>query len=529
MAVYLESSLMCRSVAAEPEAANCACVGGGEGTILSAMTNGNALCDSPMIRKRPLGSSAPVAAMVVLVAVAAVYVGIKVGQYRSFGVSDFDTGIYSNVAWNIAGGRGYASDIVGGNHLGEHFSPIMAAFAPLYWIWESALVVLVAQAVGCGVGLWLIYRVLCEIVPSAIGGWQLLPVVLVAWVGLVYKPWVSALSYEFHPSTAIGVPVLAGAVLALHRKRLVVFWVLVGVLLLVKENTPLAVAGLGLYAWLVLGRPRLAIGLGVVAAVWAALVLGVFMPGLREGAWHHASRLGVWELWDQKGIYLLLLVGQLGLLPLLGWRALVAAVPLVALNLSVAYWPQFSVRFQYDDLSSVFVIVAAGHGAAWVLRVMRESPKQSRRLAGAGVLAMMLAGVVVAPLGQASWTAFGILSHICPTRQERQLAEELATFTEGVQAGQVIWAQDQLGPRLCHRVGHRSLYRAESLAAVRPADWLVISPVTPRYSNDPYERTKRLIQADRRMQRIYRTDVLEAYVCRRPVTAFPGAGNEVGD
>ena len=405
----------------------------------------------------------------------------------------------------------------------------MAAFAPLDWVWESALVVLVAQAVGCGVGLWLIYRVLCDVLPSAVGGWRLLLVAAVAWVGLVYKPWVSAMSYEFHPSTAIGVPVLAGAVLALHRKRLAVFWVLVGVLLLVKENTPLAVAGLGLYAWLVLRRGRLAIGLGVVAAAWAALVLGVFMPGLREGAWHHTSRLGVWELWDQKAIYLLLLVGQLGLLPLLGWRALAAAVPLVALNLSVAYWPQFSARFQYDDMSSVFVIVAAGHGAAWLLRVMRELPERSRRLAGAGVLAAMLAAVVAVPMGQASWTALGIGSQIRPTPQERRLAEELATFTEWVQAGQVIWAQDQLGPRLCHRVGHRSLYRVESLAAVRPADWLMISPVTPRYSNDPYERTKRLIQADRRMQRIYRTDVLEVYACRRPVNAFPEAANEEGE
>lgn len=53
-------------------------------------------------------------------------------KYYGFGMDVFDIGIYSNLAYNLAHGAPFWSSILQKNHLGEHFSPIMAAFAPLY-------------------------------------------------------------------------------------------------------------------------------------------------------------------------------------------------------------------------------------------------------------------------------------------------------------------------------------------------------------------------------------------------------------
>src|SRR5262245_55777652 len=50
----------------------------------------------------------------------------KVIQYYSFRIDDFDTGIYSNLIWHLANGSWFYSDVLSRNHLGEHFSPIIA-------------------------------------------------------------------------------------------------------------------------------------------------------------------------------------------------------------------------------------------------------------------------------------------------------------------------------------------------------------------------------------------------------------------
>ena len=51
----------------------------------------------------------------------------KVLQFYTFRISDLDTGIYSNVVWNVVSGDGFYSDVNMTNQLGEHFSPIVLA------------------------------------------------------------------------------------------------------------------------------------------------------------------------------------------------------------------------------------------------------------------------------------------------------------------------------------------------------------------------------------------------------------------
>src|SRR5262245_34315143 len=74
----------------------------------------------------------------------------KVVQYYAFRIADWDTGIYSNVLWNLVRGNWFYSDVLNRNHLGEHFSPIIAVFAPFFLIYPSPLWLLAAQGLAVG-------------------------------------------------------------------------------------------------------------------------------------------------------------------------------------------------------------------------------------------------------------------------------------------------------------------------------------------------------------------------------------------
>ena len=84
-----------------------------------------------------------------ILALAVTFAAVKCLQHYSFYTNDYDTGIYSNLAWNIAHSHGAYSSILGRSHLGEHFSPIMVVFAPFFYFGAGATyLMLIAQALA---------------------------------------------------------------------------------------------------------------------------------------------------------------------------------------------------------------------------------------------------------------------------------------------------------------------------------------------------------------------------------------------
>ena len=82
----------------------------------------------------------------------------KLLQYARFDINNFDTGIYHNLVCNINSGLGFYSSVLNRNHLGEHFSPIILFFSPLYQIYPTPLWLLGFQGLAIGVTYFLIYR-----------------------------------------------------------------------------------------------------------------------------------------------------------------------------------------------------------------------------------------------------------------------------------------------------------------------------------------------------------------------------------
>src|SRR5262249_51820242 len=243
-----------------------------------------------------------IAIFLVLSAFVIIAVLCKVAQYYGYLIRDWDTGIYSNLIWNLVNGNWFHSDVLNTNFIGEHFSPIIALFVPLFWIYPSPVWLVAAQGLAVGTTYVLLFFVALKIFRDANTGFAKLLALCFAFWAFLYPPLTSALLFEFHPST-LAIPLLAAAVLALLHSRDRVLWLLIAVLLLPKETAPLAVLGLSCYAGLVLSRRRLALALGVVAGVSAVLIMGVVMPLSRSADWQHYGRLGPFAEWREKKNY----------------------------------------------------------------------------------------------------------------------------------------------------------------------------------------------------------------------------------
>ena len=160
----------------------------------------------------------------------------------------------------------------------DHFSPILALLAPLYWVSNSAYNLLLAQAVLFAAAALPVFA----FTRRRIG---VLPAYLVAALYLLYWPLQSALAFDFHEA-AFAPLLIALLIERADARRWRQAAVAAALLLLVKEDMGLVVAALGV--WIMVGAGRgercdrrmRRIGAYLTAAGLAAmaLIIEVVMP-----------------------------------------------------------------------------------------------------------------------------------------------------------------------------------------------------------------------------------------------------------
>lgn len=400
-------------------------------------------------------------------------INAKLVQFYAFELNSFDTTIYTNLVWNSTFGEFYRSSILHNHHLGEHFSPIVLVFVPLYLIADSPLWMLGAQGLAVGTFYLLLIPLARRILaPEVLAAPGVVPFVLgLAILGSAMN---SALMFNIHPST-LAVPFIAAALIALHDRRDVLFWAMLGIVFLCKENGTLAGLGLAIYAALVLGRWRMAAAIAGVSALVAAAVFGVIMPAFREVDWHHLSRIGPFTQFWAKMEYAGLLLLCSAALPLLAWRPALAVLPCIGLNLAVAYHRQLGMNYHYDDMTAVFLLAATLHGLNVFVPWMRG--RGWGRALPVLALAVLLANLAVIKRP----SIVGILFHF-PSAAERQLAAELRPFAAGSDQG--ILAYDILTPHLMNRARIEGMPSpgdiselAPMVARLRPGDIVISTPI----------------------------------------------------
>jgi len=305
----------------------------------------------------------------------------------TFDLVIFDQGVrgYAHFGAPVSIARG-VSDGEGAHFilLADHWSPVLALVAPLYWLHDSPATLLVAQGVLFALAippLWAYTR--RQLGPGAAY------FVCVAYA--LSLPVMAAVIFDFHEVAFV--PVLTAVMVERFDagKR----WhaiLAAAALLLVKEDMGLLVAGFGCY--LLLTRRRwtgLAFVLGGVAATWAATHL--LIPAFGGSAtfyWaydqfgttlgsallnvitHPLHALRVFVTPWVKARTMIGLLAMFGFLPLAS-PMVIAVLPLLAGRMLASGYPLWwQAKFQYDAFVVMMLCCAAVDGAA---RLQRHWPQ----------------------------------------------------------------------------------------------------------------------------------------------------------
>jgi uncharacterized membrane protein len=369
------------------------------------------------------------------------------------------------------------------SRLGAHVDPILALFAPLWWLWPSAGLLLVVQALAVALGalpvFWLARKHLRSDWPAF--GFA------VAYLLLPAVQWLTL--NEFHP-VALATPLLLYAFWFLDEDRLLPFAPCAALACACKEEIPLVVAGFGI--WYALSRRRYAVGAAIVAggAVWAGLAIGVIIPHFNNGAsssfYSRYSEVGgspkgvlrtavthPWTLvakaFGHRGIhYLIELALPLAALWALAPLALVAALPDLAINVLSATPTQTSIHFHYVAGIVPALVVATVLGA----KRLGRPALAAVLVVGAALIGNYRLGPI--PLWAELPGGQSFQAHAADVSRHDEIA---LRAVDVVPDGAVVSASNSLGAHLSAR------RRVLSFPYVQDATWIAADETVPSWAD----------------------------------------------
>ncbi|MEY9939279.1 DUF2079 domain-containing protein [Streptacidiphilus sp. MAP5-3] len=263
------------------------------------------------------------------------YSVIEISRYTHFASMSWDLAIFEEEVKQYAHFQAPIVHIKGAhaNILGDHFSPIMALLAPLWWIWPSGVMLLLAQSA--------LFASSVTIVAATAGRFVSRTKALCLGFGYGLSWGMQrAVDFDFH-EIAFAVPILAVVLrnMLLKRWHRAAFWALP--LTLVKEDLGFTVVAIGVVLFLLRQRALGAL-LAVFGAGMALLTVYAVIPHFSAtGSYGYDNKLpsGSWTGWvtgflspaDVKLTTLAFLLGVTGFLalrsplvliavPTLGWR-----------------------------------------------------------------------------------------------------------------------------------------------------------------------------------------------------------------
>ena len=425
-----------------------------------------------------------------IAAFAAGFGSLSVLRHLAFNTGRFDLGNMVQAVWATAHGDVLSvTDLHGEqiSRLGAHFDPILAAFAPLWWLWPDPTMLLIAQAIAIALGAWPVFLLARKHLGSE-------------WAGLgfglaylLYPPTQWLALNEFH-AVALATPLLLCGFWYLDEDRILAFAVVAGLACLTKEHIPLAVAALGVWYGLARGRRRAGAIIAVSGAAVAAVAIGIVVPhfapagsspfegryravggspsGIVETAFTDPLRI-LEQAFGGHGIpYLLELMLPLLALPLLAPLAALTALPELAVNLLSSTRTQTSIHFHYTAAAIPGLIVGTVLGAA----KLKRHDGRLRTVVTAVVVAGIAANYVLGAIPV--WRAFPGGESLGSRQHEVTAHDDVAERAlRLIPDDAVVSATNSLGGHLSER------RRVLSFPVFGGASWIAADETQPGYAD----------------------------------------------
>ncbi|GAA1810529.1 DUF2079 domain-containing protein [Nesterenkonia flava] len=361
------------------------------------------------MKRLPLSQAASLAA--VMATAGLLYLAHSLLRFRNFEALGYDLGIFDQAVRQYARFNAPYVPIKGENFhiLGDHFHPIVATLAPLYWVWDDPRVLnaaLIVLLVSTAVPVYLVVR-----------GWFSHRVALLSVVALLlWWPFQAFINWDFH-EIAFGVPLIGWVIWAVERRRP---WLAVSlslVLLLVREDMGATLVAIALV--LMLKRhwvQALILGVCGAAGLWLAVdvIIPYFAADGEFSYWEYsalgasASAAAVFLLtqpWNALPVLvdhplkIALLVAHfvpLWLLPLASPYVLIG-LPILLSRLFNDRLTVWGLVYHYDAILAVIFLLAAFDTLRRV-RTLRGGSRIANRVAvvvPAGLLVLSLVGGAV--------------------------------------------------------------------------------------------------------------------------------------
>ena len=204
-----------------------------------------------------------------------IYLAIGIPQHLHFGTNAYDFGIHDQAVWKYAHFQGFENTVMGfSNVLGDHFDPIMMLFAPVFWIWDDAKALLVAQALVVALGIFPAFFIAKRHLKNSFCA-GLLSAAYGLSIGII-----SAIAYPVHDLALVGTFFLF-AYDFLEKNKKVGYWTFIILALLCKENVSIMIAAFGLYLFVFRkGFRKTGLATFVLATLYFAAVMKFILPAL---------------------------------------------------------------------------------------------------------------------------------------------------------------------------------------------------------------------------------------------------------
>jgi uncharacterized membrane protein len=445
----------------------------------------------------PKGIGQGRAAVAVLIAVAAaLYSYVSLYRHLHFASNAFDLAVQDQTVWGYSRLEFINNTVLGiPNLLGDHFHPILIVLAPFMWLWNSAGVLLVAQAILLAAAAIPIYLW---------GERELGPAAGIAFAVAYLAFWgvLAGVIYDFH-HVAFAVPAISFALYATLTRRNWLLIPAVAVAMLTREDVALTLIALGVYILVVQRRWIVGASLVVINAAWFAALLGVVIPALGGGvAYRHWTYSALGDSPLAAASYVvrhpvdalkLLFTPPEKVRVWAGSALAFALLPLASPILIVAipsflerFWsssPNFwSFHYQYSMLPAPILTFAAIDTCAWARRLLRGRVPALPRIAmpiAAAATSLVLTFVLIRPL--AEMTSY-------PSNAR---SAEIQSCLNTVPADASVTASNALVPHLSHR---DQIY----LITMQPtADYVAIDPATYRdFFRGEEDQLRQIVRGD---------------------------------
>jgi uncharacterized membrane protein len=421
-----------------------------------------------------------------IAAYAAGFGALSILRHRAFNTGRFDLGNMVQAVWSTAHGHplrvtGLDGDQV--SRLGAHVDPVLALFAPLWWLWPSPDLLLTAQAIAIALGAVPVFRLAARHLDSERAALYL----SLAYLLYPATQWLTL--NEFHP-VALACPLLLWCIDLLDQDRLAAFVPVAVLAALTKEEVGLVVAGLGVWYAIARGRRRAGLVIAGAGFAWSAVAVWLIIPHFNEG---QSSFFGRYEgvggspsgivrtaftdpvrlleaAFDHQGVHYLLQLG-LPLLAvfLLAPVLLVAAAPELALNLLSSVPTQSSIHFHYTAAEIPILVAAAVFGAA-------RLPFRATTVTGAILIAALIGNW---RLGAIPWWRDVPGGETLQTHESRVGEHDRITARalRLIPDGAVVSATNSIAAHLSAR------RRVLSFPEVQDATWVVADETRPGYAD----------------------------------------------